>query len=1288
MLIFHGSDALSGFRIEKILSQIHAVAPEVTAIRTHHVHFASVSATLDANETTCLEKLLDYGKSSQEKNESGPRLLVTPRPGTVSPWSSKATDIARNCGLEKVLRLERGTEWSFTASSGIDLISFREKIKPFIHDRMTETVWTSIEEAGVLFNQAEPRPLQIIDILQTKRPALEKANREMGLALSDAELEYLLENFLDLERNPTDVELMMFAQANSEHCRHKIFNAEWTIAGEKKTNSLFDMIRSTHDASPGRVLSAYSDNAAVMKGYPATRFYPAKGDHRYLTREEDVHILMKVETHNHPTAISPYPGASTGSGGEIRDESATGRGARPRAGLTGYTVSNLRIPGFIQDWEEDNGKPDRIASALEIMLEAPIGGAAFNNEFGRPALCGYFRTFEQTEQPGRIRGYHKPIMLAGGYGMIRNDHVHKHTIPAGSALIVLGGPAMLIGLGGGAASSMASGSSDAVLDFASVQRDNPEMQRRCQEVINACWALGSTNPIISIHDVGAGGLSNALPELVSASKRGARFELRDIPSAEPGLSPMEIWCNEAQERYVLAIAPESVTLFTELCQRERAPFAVIGEASDDDQLVLHDALFENDPVNMPLPVLLGKLPRTQCHADPGRRSFEPLPADRIDLADTIQRVLRLPAVADKRFLITIGDRSITGLTVRDQMVGPWQTPVADCAVTSSGYGAVVGETMAIGERTPLALVDAPASGRMAVTEAITNICAARILSLADVCLSANWMAACGEDNEDAELYATVEAVSEFCRSLGICIPVGKDSLSMRTHWQDEAQTKQVVSPLSLIVSAFAPVADTRQNLTPQLGIDAGETVLMLIDLGRGKNRCGGTALSQVHNHIGGETPDLDAPDLLKQFFQAVQILNETGLLLAYHDRSDGGLFVTLCEMAFAAHNGIDVSLDDLAGEPLSVLFNEEAGAVIQVRREDIEAVNKVFSNTGELSKHVHVVGTLNTDKRFRITRNGREIWSDDLAGLHRLWSETTFHMQALRDNPECAREEYDSVVNMDDPGLTIMATFAGEPPVIKTPARPRIAILREQGVNGQVEMAAAFDRAGFESVDVHMNDLMQGNVALDTFTGLVACGGFSYGDVLGAGGGWANTVLFNDKLRDAFRVFFHRNDTFGLGVCNGCQMFSHLRELIPGAGHWPDFVSNRSEQFESRLVMVEVLESPSILLQGMNGSRLPIAVAHGEGRVLFPGVTAKNNALPVLRYIDNYGKPTETYPANPNGSPAGVTGFTSDDGRFTIMMPHPERMFLRQQYSWLPAEWHDEEGPWMRLFHNARAWLD
>lgn len=1288
MLIFHGSDALPGFRIEKILTQIHAVAPEVTAIRAHHVHFTRVSEDLDANETAKLETLLTYGTGGQEKNASGPHLLVTPRPGTLSPWSSKASDIARNCGLEKVLRLERGTEWSFTVSSTIDLVSLREKVKPFIHDRMTETVWTSMDDAGVLFNEAEPRPLQVIDILQARRPALEKANREMGLALSDTELDYLLENFLALERNPTDVELMMFAQANSEHCRHKIFNAEWTIAGEKKQYSLFDMIRATHDASPGRVLSAYSDNAAVMKGYAATRFFPAANNHQYLTQQEDVHILMKVETHNHPTAISPYPGASTGSGGEIRDESATGRGARPKAGLTGYTVSNLRIPGFIQDWEEDNGKPERIASALEIMLDAPIGGAAFNNEFGRPALCGYFRTYEQSEQPGRIRGYHKPIMLAGGYGMIRNDHIHKQTIPPGTALIVLGGPAMLIGLGGGAASSMASGSSDAALDFASVQRDNPEMQRRCQEVINTCWALGDGNPIISIHDVGAGGLSNALPELVSASKRGARFELRGIPSAEPGLSPMEIWCNEAQERYVLAVAQESVTLFSGFCQRERAPFAVIGEASDDDQLVLHDALFENDPIHMPMPVLLGKLPRIQCHADPVRRSFEPLPANRIELADTIRKVLRLPAVADKRFLITIGDRSISGLTIRDQMVGPWQTPVADCAITASGYGAVVGEAMAIGERTPLALVDAPASGRMAVTEAITNICAARILSLADVCLSANWMAACGGDNEDAGLYATVEAVSEFCQALGICIPVGKDSLSMRTHWQDASQTKEVVSPLSLIVSAFAPVADTRQNLTPQPGTDTGETVLMLIDLGCGKNRCGGTALAQVHNHIGEETPDLDDPALLKQFFQAVQIMNEAGILLAYHDRSDGGLFVTLCEMAFAAHNGIDVSLDELAGNPLPVLFNEDAGAVIQVRREDIEAVNKVFEKTGELSKHVHVVGTLNTDKRFRITRNGSEIWSDDLADLHRLWSETTFHMQSLRDNPECAREEYDSIVNMEDPGLTVKASFAGGSPAIKTGARPRIAILREQGVNGQVEMAAAFDRAGFDSVDVHMNDLMQGNVSLDSFSGLAACGGFSYGDVLGAGGGWANTILFNDEQCDAFRDFFNRKDTFGLGVCNGCQMFSHLRELIPGAGHWPDFVPNRSEQFESRLVMVEVLESPSILLRGMTGSRLPIAVAHGEGRVLFAGETAQNNALPVVRYIDNYGKPAETYPANPNGSIGGFTGFTSDDGRFTIMMPHPERVFLRQQYSWLPTEWHDEEGPWMRLFHNARSWLD
>ncbi|MBI4006653.1 MAG: phosphoribosylformylglycinamidine synthase, partial [Gammaproteobacteria bacterium] len=1156
-----------------------------------------------------------------------------------------------------------------------------------IHDRMTETVVYNFDHAEALFQEMQPGVLTTIDIMQKGQAALIEANMTMGLALSDEEIAYLFENFQTLNRNPTDVELMMFAQANSEHCRHKIFNAEWWINNQKMEQSLFDMIRKTHVCNPGRILSAYNDNAAVSSGYTATRFFPNPENHYYQSYKEDVHILMKVETHNHPTAISPYPGASTGAGGEIRDEAATGRGAKPKAGLTGFSVSNLNIPGFRQPWEENNGKPDRIVSALDIMLEGPIGGASFNNEFGRPALCGYFRTYEQTGRNGIVHGYHKPIMLAGGYGMIRTQHVRKEIIPPKAKLIVLGGPAMLIGLGGGAASSMASGKSDASLDFASVQRDNAEMQRRCQEVIDACCALGETNPIISIHDVGAGGLSNALPEMVSTSQRGAYFELRNIPNAEPGMSPMEIWCNEAQERYVLAIKPESLDVFSRLCARERAPFALLGESANDGKLILNDELFNNKPIDMPLSVLLGKLPRMRRTAEDAKTDLKKFDYRALDVKETIYRILHLPAVADKRFLITIGDRSVSGLVVRDQMIGPWQVPVADCAVTSSALDAYVGEAMAIGERTPMALINATAAGRMAIGEAITNIAAARILRLGDIALSANWMAACGEGNEDARLYATVQAVSQLCQSLEICIPVGKDSLSMNTVWKEDGKMKQVTAPLSLIISAFAPVADIRQNLTPQLRTDAGESVLILIDLGLGKDRIGGTALTQVYNHIGGDTPDIENAEDLKIFFRSIQIMNEMGLLLAYHDRSDGGLFVTLSEMCFAGRSGVDIKLDDFDRNIIPVLFSEELGAVIQVRSQDFETVKKVFQDTGPLSEHIHVLGVLNHDRRLRISYDNDTIFSEDIFALHRFWSETSFQMQSLRDNPECAREEFDNLFDVDDPGLSLRPTFSIKQATPYIHTRPQLAILREQGVNGQVEMAAAFNRAGFDCVDVHMSDVINGESSLKAFHGLAAGGGFSYGDVLGAGGGWAKSILYNPRARDEFQNFFARNDTFALGVCNGCQMFSHLRDLIPGAQHWPDFIRNRSEQFEARLVMVEVTESPSILLNGMSGSRLPIVVAHGEGRAQFNTDEAAANAIVTLRFIDYYGNPTEIYPRNPNGSPLGKTGFTTPDGRFTILMPHPERVFLKKQYSWFPDDWIAEEGPWMQLFRNARAWI-
>ena len=1290
LLTLRGCAALSGFRIDRQLALIQEQAPAVTALHVEYAHFAELDAPLADVEKTRLEDLLHYGNFIRRQHDEATLLLVTPRPGTISPWSSKATDIAHNCGLQKIKRIERGTAWYLVTAQGQTLsTSVLEKIKPLLHDRMTETVMTDPDQASRLFEVMSPAPLQTVDLLRDGHAALELANQSLGLALADAEIAYLLENFRKLGRNPTDVELMMFAQVNSEHCRHKIFNAAWTIDGKKMPASLFDMIRKTHRHHPGRVLSAYSDNAAVITGYPASRFFPDPIDHHYHPHQEDVHILMKVETHNHPTAISPYPGAATGSGGEIRDEAATGRGAKPKVGLTGFSVSNLRIPGFLQPWEEDNGKPERVVSALQIMLAGPIGGAAFNNEFGRPALCGYFRTLEQTDATGTIRGYHKPIMIAGGYGMIRAEHIRKQNIPPGAKLIVLGGPAMLIGLGGGAASSMASGVSDALLDFASVQRDNAEMQRRCQEVIDACWALGSKNPILSVHDVGAGGLSNALPELVAGSRRGAQLELREIPNAEPGMSPMAIWCNEAQERYVLAIAPEDLELFSRLCARERAPCAVIGTATEDGQLVLNDTLFNNRPIDMPAPVLLGKLPPMQRSAHThAKKHTAPPDFSRIDLANAVNRVLHLPAVAGKIFLITIGDRTVSGLAVRDQMVGPWQVPVADCAVTSSSIETYVGEAMAIGERTPLALSNAPASGRMAVAEAITNIAAARILTLGDVALSANWMAACGEGDEDTKLHATVQAVSELCKTLGICIPVGKDSLSMNTVWQDNGQRKQVTAPLSLIVSAFAPVADVRHSLTPQLRTNLEETVLILIDLGRGKNRSGGSALLQVYNHGGDETPDLDQPADLVVFFRAIQILNETGVLLAYHDRSDGGLFVTLCEMAFASRAGMDIILDKLGNDLLPLLFNEEAGAVIQVRAGDADTVRDVFREAEGLNSHIHFIGTLNKKRKIKLHYRDKSVFSADVLSLQRQWAETSFRMQSLRDNPDCAAEEYQQLLDKDDPGLTVHAGSSPIAPHIITDARPRMAILREQGVNGQVEMATAFYRAGFDCVDVHMQDIITSAVSLTSFHGLAACGGFSYGDVLGAGGGWAKSILYNERACAEFESFFNRSDTFGLGVCNGCQMFSHLRKLIPGAEHWPDFVRNRSEQFEARLVMVEVLDTPSILLRGMSGYRLPIVTAHGEGRTQFIKEADATAAPVCLRFIDNHGTPAEIYPANPNGSARGETGFTTADGRFTIIMPHPERVFLRKQFSWFPPEWKHEESPWMQLFRNARMWVE
>ena len=1298
MLQLRGNPALSPFRLHKLTETIQARVPGVVHVYAEFVHFADVEQRLSAEEEALLGRLLEYGPKLEVEAPEGDLLLVLPRPGTISPWASKATDIAHNCGLTSIRRLERGVVYYLAKSDGAVLSDAElNAILPLLHDRMTQSVSFCLDEAEGLFRVEDPRPMRSVDILGGGRDALAVANRDLGLALAEDEIDYLVENFITLGRNPNDIELMMFAQANSEHCRHKIFNADWVIDGKAQAKSLFKMIRNTHELHSEGVLTAYSDNSSVIEGARAGRFYPDSETKQYGYNEQDIAILMKVETHNHPTAISPFSGAATGSGGEIRDEGATGRGSKPKAGLSGFSVSNLRIPGAEQPWETDHGKPDRIVSALEIMLDGPIGSAAFNNEFGRPNINGYFRTYEESV-PGpdgeEVRGYHKPIMLAGGLGSISTEHVEKHRIPPGAQLVVLGGPAMLIGLGGGAASSMETGSSTENLDFASVQRGNPEMERRCQEVIDRCWQLGKDNPIVSIHDVGAGGISNAMPELVNDAGRGAKFELRAVPNDEPGMSPVEIWCNESQERYVMAVLPKDMKRFRAMCDRERAPFAVIGEATEEQQLIVGDGHFDNSPVDMPLEVLLGKPPKML--RDVQHKSFQKQEFDtsKIDIKDATYRVLRLPTVANKSFLITIGDRSVTGLVARDQFVGPWQVPVADVAVTATSFDVNTGEAMAMGERTPIALVHHAASARMAVAEALTNLAAARVTELGRVVLSANWMAPAGHPGEDAGLYEAVKAVGEeLCPELGICIPVGKDSMSMKTVWSENGEDKSVTSPLSLIISAFAPVADIRKTLTPELKTDLGETDLILIDLGKGANRMAGSCLAQVYNQIGHHAPDVDDVQALKSFFNVIQLLNEQGLITAYHDRSDGGLLVTVVEMAFAAHTGVTIKLDDLGADNIAALFSEELGAVIQVRQSDTETVQKLLHDVG-LGHYCHVIGSLNGDDVVEVLADGELILSESRIKLQRAWSETSYQIQSIRDNSDCARQEFARLLDENDPGIQPVLTFDQNEnvaaPMIATGVRPRMAVLREQGVNGQVEMAAAFDRAGFDSIDVHMSDVISGRVSLKDFNGLVACGGFSYGDVLGAGEGWAKSILFNPRARDEFEAFFQRDDSFSLGICNGCQMMSNLHELIPGTELWPHFVRNVSEQFEARFSQVEVMKSASIFLQGMEGSRLPIAVAHGEGRAEFATANGAQAALDAgvvgLRYVDNYGNATESYPANPNGSPQGVTGLTNSDGRFSIMMPHPERVFRAVQYSSRPAGW-GEDGPWLRMFRNARVWL-
>jgi phosphoribosylformylglycinamidine synthase len=1297
MLSLRGAPAMSEFRLEKLAQKASNIHPKIKLLHAEYVHFVHLHRPLADQRQAVLQDLLSYcpqpGDMAVDLDSDARLMLVVPRPGTISPWSSKATDIVHNCGLDEIARVERGIAWHVRVPTDLAQAA-RDALAALVHDRMTEAVLPTLDAARQLFTHAQPRAITLVDVLGGGRQALVEADLALGLALASDEIDYLVASFAALGRNPSDVELMMFAQANSEHCRHKIFNADWTIDGEAQAHSLFKMIRNTHERGGENVLSAYSDNAAVVAGPVAGRFFPDPVSGEYSFSQEPIHLLMKVETHNHPTAIAPFSGAGTGAGGEIRDEGAVGRGSKPKAGLTGFSVSNLAIPGYRQPWETDYGKPDRIVSALDIMVDGPIGAAAFNNEFGRPNLCGYFRSFE-VRAPGvggsEVRGYHKPIMIAGGYGNVREEHVAKGVFRAGAKLIVLGGPAMLIGLGGGAASSMASGQSHADLDFASVQRQNPEMERRCQEVIDRCWQLGADNPITFIHDVGAGGLSNALPELVKDGGRGGRFELRDIPNDEPGMSPLEIWCNESQERYVLAVEPENLARFEAICHRERCPFAVVGEATEAKHLQLTDTHFGNAPVDMPMSLLFGKPPRMNREI---RR--KPIAHNALELSisvpDALERVLQLPSVASKKFLITIGDRSVGGMVARDQMVGPWQVPVADCAVTTVSYDSYAGEAVAMGERTPLALVNGPASGRMAVAEAITNIAAAAIRDIRDIKLSANWMCAAGYGAEDEALFDTVRAVAmEFCPALGITIPVGKDSMSMRTTWREGGEERAVTAPLSLIVSAFSPVVDARLTLTPQL-VPEADAVLVLLDLGRSANRLGGSALAQACAQLGDTVPDMDSAADLKAFFSLVQEHLACGELLAYHDRSDGGLLTTLLEMAFAARCGLELDVSGLSGGALEVLFNEEAGAVVQVSTAILTRLKSRAVELG-IGDCLHVIGRAVAGDAVSVTDGAQQLLLDSRARLQQLWARTSYEIQALRDNPECAREEYQRDT-ADDPGLSASLVFdiADDisAPYISAGARPRVAILREQGVNGHVEMAAAFHRAGFAPFDVHMSDILHGRADLAQFKGLVACGGFSYGDVLGAGEGWAKSVLFNVKVRDSFSAFFNREDTFTLGVCNGCQMVSALKALIPGAAHWPRFVRNRSEQFESRLVLVRVESSPSVLLTGMVGSHLPIVVAHGEGRALFADAEERTiceaSGTVALRYIENNLSVAERYPANPNGSPGGITGLASEDGRVTIMMPHPERVYRTVQHSWAPPQW-GEDGGWLRLFRNARQWL-
>ena len=1294
VLPLRGVTALSDFRVEKLFQKAAALGLPEVKLSSEFWYFVGSEKALDAATVEKLQALLAAQSVEQTpKALEGLHLfLVTPRLGTISPWASKATNIAENCGLEGIERIERGMAVWLEGRLNDEQ---KQQWAALLHDRMTESVLPDFQTASKLFHHLESETFSTVDVLGGGKEALVKANTEMGLALSADEIDYLVENYQALNRNPSDVELMMFAQANSEHCRHKIFNADFILNGEKQPKSLFGMIRDTHNAHPEGTVVAYKDNSSVIEGAKVERFYPNAAENQgYRFHEEDTHIIMKVETHNHPTAIAPFAGAATGAGGEIRDEGATGKGSRPKAGLTGFTVSNLNIPGLEQPWEQAYGKPGHIASPLDIMIEGPIGGAAFNNEFGRPNLLGYFRTFEEKFD-GQVRGYHKPIMIAGGLGSIQAQQTHKDEIPEGALLIQLGGPGMLIGLGGGAASSMNTGTNDASLDFNSVQRGNPEIERRAQEVIDRCWQLGDKNPIISIHDVGAGGLSNAFPELVNDAGRGAVFKLREVPLEEHGLNPLQIWCNESQERYVLSILEKDLDTFRAICERERCPFAVVGTATDDGHLKVRDDLFSNNPVDLPLNVLLGKPPKTTRTDKTVTPSEKPFNAGDIDITEAAYRVLRLPTVAAKNFLITIGDRSVGGMTHRDQMVGKYQTPVADCAVTMMGFNTYRGEAMSMGEKPTVALFDAPASGRMCVGEAITNIAAVNIGDIGNIKLSANWMAACGNEGEDEKLYRTVEAVSKACQALDLSIPVGKDSLSMKTVWQDGEEKKSVVSPLSLIISAFAPVEDVRKTVTPELK-NIEDSVLLLVDLGNGKARMGGSAFGQVYNNMTGDAPDLDDTGRLKAFYNVIQQLVAEDKLLAYHDRSDGGLFATLAEMAFAARCGLNVDLTSLVANQADIneasiraLFNEELGAVIQIAKQDVAAVEALFK---EADLALHTVATIGTDEKIVIRNQAGIVLEQNRTDLQRAWQETSHAIQRLRDNPACADSEFALIGDNERSALFADVKFDVNEdiasPFINSGAKPKIAILREQGVNGQIEMAAAFTRAGFDAYDVHMSDLMAGRAHLADFKMLAACGGFSYGDVLGAGEGWAKSILFHPALRDQFAAFFADPNTLTLGVCNGCQMVSNLAEIIPGAEAWPKFKRNLSEQFEARLSMVHVPKSASLILNEMQGSSLPVVVSHGEGRADFAlhGGNISSDLGIALQYVDGQNQVTQTYPLNPNGSPQGIAGVTNTDGRVTIMMPHPERVYRAAQMSWKPEDWTELSG-WYRLFAGARKAL-